>query len=1472
MKSYPIPTSRNTMAILARLLLVMAIISGGVAQAASQYTLRCDDCHTMPPLDSANGKRDPQTGAFKGNHQGHSTSTATSCTRCHGAGVTSYGSGHATSKEIKVDGNINNSPAGGTYTRSFVNQTSLPPNPLGSCSNVNCHFEALSQPWGSAPYATAASCADCHGNAPADGSHPALSGSGKKHGDYYGTGAASCVKCHPDHLAEGKPFAHATSAGHRPLALSFTAPVAGGSYSLTANLAYPNYLPSQTAAAARNGNCDNLYCHSDGRGGYRQARWGGTLPADCTGCHGGNASSAAILATGSHSQHVNNANATGNGTNLGSNYACGRCHSATVAVTSDRAVTGLGFHVNNSRDVSFPEGGSYAGGACATVCHSAGKSAAPQPAAPTWGGGAISCKGCHGANGGDGGFVSQFGEPNYANGGVGSPLANSHSASHMVGSAASCQNCHAATTADGVSILNGSTAHTDGAITVAFAPAYDLGGAAYAAADKSCSATYCHSDGNGGAALASAKWGGTMTCRSCHGGDAASAAPIATFRHGAHMNNYSTLGRGNNLLCAECHAKTVGFGDNTTLTNPANHVNRFKDYSGPRAGGSAGYAAGVCSNVYCHSSGQAVPVFRNLTGSKNWKGSAKLDCSGCHGYGPGEFVPVAGEPNYPSAPGAENSHLKHTVGAGMADSRGCAACHRTTVDAGVAGKLRDYSSAHLNGSRDVTFKVIGNYSGHYVSQEKSCANTYCHGAGKSVAWGTPGPLSCTSCHRADATLAGRHGSHWESTSPALSYTATTGNRTGTASAYAFECSSCHAGTHAGGPVAGGNAAEVFFTYTARGLKGSYSYGASTAVDGTLQWSNGSCSTTYCHSKGDGTEGFGSAAMTWASPAKTLRCNGCHGGDASKPNMIDTGLHRNHIDPSSNSSLGAGNGRMCAECHGKTAAFNNNTTLADKRNHINKFKDYTGIYAGGNANYNQATKSCATVYCHSNGKRGTAVSQYRDPAAWNSSATLGCNGCHGQAAAPDFPSDANLGTPNYASGPVGSNTANSHKLHVQKMGITTANACYVCHAKTMDKYALKFRPYSTMHITGGTNIVFGSMQATGFELISSVAKANYAKTTRTCSTVTCHSNGKGGYTDVQWGASTNCALCHPMNKLSRGHSFHVYTGAANTPTVYNNFTANRSNSGVAPGRYNYGCANCHPINNPNHMKGKVLIDLTPGSAASVGTLRAKNGAGITVGGVAAGTAGSGTTVVGNALTCDNVYCHSNGYATNPVYATTPDWYAGSFTGDRCAACHGNWPNATIAGSPTHYNTSWGGTGQPGGHLMGIHPNWIANGANFTGIAAPGTGDMNSHGNGSYSTTIGCNTCHWSTVQSAANGGSAQCAAACHNQSANKASAVIFDRAKHVNGSVEVAFQTGVTVKSKAQLRPSSFATVSSATLWHRNGTYKTAGTSSFDASKQLLAAGSYAGGTCSTVICHFNKPVTWSIPAGSITCQSCHQSM
>ena len=1524
MKSSRMSTYRSPMVLFTLVLLLLALPLGSV-QAAPQYAIDCAGCHMMPPLDSDNGKRLPVTGAVKGNHATHADSTPSSCVKCHGPGELSSTS-HM-DKSIQMQGEINFFPAGGRYARSagaFINQTTVPP--LGNCSNVNCHFEAPTPAWGSGRYADPALdpnvCGACHGSganaAPADGNHPNSGiAAGQKHAAYYGTGAASCVKCHPNHAPEGAPFAHATSArpGGRALALSFAAaPNGGGSYSKPENLAWPAYLPSQTPAGLRNGTCSDLYCHSNGAGAGPKvtAVWGGG-ELDCAGCHGFDAASGGnAMATDQHGAHVKNAAA------VGWNIGCQECHGSTTG--NGTSISAVGNHVDGHVNVKFDtlvnKGSdlpSYNGtptsasegavkdpqtpaGNCANVyCHSVGNLDPSGNLAQAggegfrsiaWNGAAIGCDGCHGNQAG-------ASHPVYASGLPGSAGANTH-AQHVEGKGYGCNYCHLSTTLDAslspTSVQPGG-AHLNRAEDVSFMSYGALtGNYDGAAGNKNCSATYCHSSGEAtpAAPLVTAQWGGAkLDCRGCHGGDSGHANPMQSGRHTAHMNAASR----NNLACVECHAQTVaGFDNNTTIGGKSRHVDTLRDYSGARAGQMATfYSEKTCGNLYCHSTGEKVPQFRNMTGSKGWAASGTIGCNGCHGYGDGDFAPVAGEPNYPNGSGKLNSHKKHILGAGMADSTGCAVCHRTTVDRLVPGKMRDYSSAHVNGVRDVSFAALGNMTGAYLAQTGSCSNTYCHGQRESVAWGTPGPLACADCHKADATLAGAHASHWQVGS-ATSYTALPGNGTGSQAAYAFECSSCHAGAHSTGPSVGNNAAEVFFSYTTVNRKGSYSYGdTSSTANGSLQWSNGTCSATYCHSRGDraGSEGLGSAGMTWASGPGSLSCDGCHGGDASKPaSVIATGLHGNHIDPAANLSLGTGNGLKCAECHAKTVGLASDGAVTDKRMHVNKFRDYSGVRAGGSDSYSQEGRNCSAAYCHSNGKAGTSVAQYRQPTAWDAGGSLGCNGCHGQATGvtldTSFATDPLLGSPNYLNtGAAGGSGSNSHKLHVTAMGIVSANACYSCHAGTMDKFATaKFRPYSSLHANGAAEVRFGPIAAP-FAFISSVGKARYDAGSRSCSTVACHSNGKGGYQDAKWGDASNCAMCHALNKLSRGHAFHIYTGAANVPTFYRNYTANRSNSAAAPGRYNYGCANCHPVVNPNHMKGEVLIDLFPGSQNVVGMLRSKNGGAITASNVAAGTAGSGTRLQGNQLFCDNVYCHSNGYSTDLRYVETPDWFAGTFsnTTDRCANCHGNSPNsdpANMPGSPSHFNQNWLGTQTEGGHFMGIHAKTITNKGTatsqetFVGLLSPGSTEPASHGVAGSSTTVSCNTCHWDTIRTNVNFGSVQCGS-CHTLPATRAYASIYDKSQHVDGRVKVSFQPG-QVKSKAQLRDVSFAQVSSSTLWHRNGVYKSA--TGFDSSKLSLSeAGSWSGGNCSNVVCHFNNQVPWKVPAGtSVACESCHSSM
>lgn len=351
----------NSMACFAPIpFLVAILLSGPVSAHAAlpQSPMDCAGCHGMPPADAP--VRDAGSGGFPGSHSTHNPVPAlpASCEKCH-PGSGSYTSGHRNGF-INLSSNLNSSPhpSRGLYDKPlFFNQTTTPV--MRNCSNVNCHFEAATPVWGGNRSST--TCSTCHGAPPADGSHGI-------HDGIYGPGTASCTKCHTDHATEAAPFAHATSVGKRGLMLR------GLTYSKSDNITYPRYLPSQNPT--RDGDCDNVYCHSDGNGGPPNTRpkWGGKLPTDCTGCHGGNASSGKPVATGSHRVHVNG-------------RPCGACHSDTVSDDNDRRAV-VKNHVDGVKAVRFGNGGSYTPGGkrCSNVqCHGPGE--------VEWG--STSCLGCH---------------------------------------------------------------------------------------------------------------------------------------------------------------------------------------------------------------------------------------------------------------------------------------------------------------------------------------------------------------------------------------------------------------------------------------------------------------------------------------------------------------------------------------------------------------------------------------------------------------------------------------------------------------------------------------------------------------------------------------------------------------------------------------------------------------------------------------------------------------------------------------------------------------------------------------------------------------------------------------------------------------------------------------------------------------------------------------------------------------------
>ena len=411
--------------------------------------------------------------------------------------------------------------------------------------------------------------------------------------------------------------------------------------------------------------------------------------------------------------------------------------------------------------------------------------------------------------------------------------------------------------------------------------------------------------------------------------------------------------------------------------------------------------------------------------------------------------------------------------------------------------------------------------------------------------------------------------------------------------------------------------------------------------------------------------------------------------------------------------------------------------------------------------------------------------------------------------------------------------NAHSRHI----VTYGFSCVRCHAATVSNDTTIADV--SKHTNTIADVAFSGVYSTG---------ATYTSPTGTCTTA-CHSNGKtptlpASYVPVQWktGTRLNCAGCHPT--LSGAHTAHV--GTLLSSISFYNYTANQSSGSeqTANTYYAFGCANCHPTDPNLHANGVVDVTLTPSVAG--GALKAKNAATA----AATGTAGSN-------IVCSGVYCHSNGQAT-PTFATAPNWYGGPLTGDKCAACHGNSP----------------ATGAHTAHVVGIHTDDIFSGTTGKLAAAGAVGTSAGHGDPAQSTTLSCNICHNTTINVAYNDKNASCStASCHDVAPRlKGNAVITNRAVHVNGKADLAFYTGAAVKSKAQLRDSTFSDYTAAGGFWTRSTYK-AGAASTDTAKLVLNNTMFSGGNCANVACHNGRTVNWTTDVGKAKdCAICHSRL
>lgn len=833
---------------------------------------------------------------------------------------------------------------------------------------------------------------------------------------------------------------------------------------------------------------------------------------------------------------------------------------------------------------------------------------------------------------------------------------------------------------------------------------------------------------------------------------------------------------------------------------------------------------------------------------------AAIQCYDCHGTSSNsDYRPVdAAARNY-STGGVVGNHRTH-----MAYPAGPAECTKCHGNSGYSAGHRDGKielSANINTSPAPgggQYRVAGSpvtFKNHTsVPVLGTCANVNCHFEAVTPVWGSatftytsPTVNDCDQCHGAPPSGGVSGASHAKH---ATYYSG------------AENCAKCHSdhtaesGKFSHATSAGRNLI-ISFAATPNNGGGAYSG----ALNDYLPSQNntfGSCTATYCHSPGTKASAFNAPnqAATWGG---SLTCKGCHKSNNASADIIATGSHTRHVNATKLYTI------SCNACHASTVS--SSMTITDNSAHVNAKVNIAfsssstavnGTYGGQATPYakdpGSAYGQCNNVYCHSNGQNEGGVGiTYRQP-TWGNPASGACGTCHGT---------THSGGPEIASG--------SHTKHLTSSAYSGPARCITCHN-------VGNQPFSG----GCTNTCHSATSKHTDNKVDLIFPSNFGATAvyngtakpgdgySTCSTVSCHFNT----TTPAWGTATpiGCVGCHTLAALLASGSHGKHISASAVPTMYN-YTANRSTAA----EYNFGCSNCHPMNTALHWNNAINVTLKK-DEAGVGTLRGKNSA-ITVG---IGVANSG--IIGTTKTnirCSASYCHSNGNAAALVYAVTPNWYGGTFTGDRCANCHGNAPNSTIAGSKAHYNNRFlGFTSNPGGHQIGIHAMNIYSSPG--GRATAGTGGKSSHGNSATATTISCNVCHYATITTARNDENPVCKA-CHYTGNSVGAlagnpAAIANKAQHVNGLINVSFQP-TPIMSKAQMRQSSFATAPYSSVWKRTAGYKLSG--SYDTAKTALDTANMwdsSTKTCSNVACHNGQSVKWSDTNGATNCISCHTSL
>jgi len=868
---------------------------------------------------------------------------------------------------------------------------------------------------------------------------------------------------------------------------------------------------------------------------------------------------------------------------------------------------------------------------------------------------------------------------------------------------------------------------------------------------KQCSNIYCHGSSmapNGGTNI-TPTWDDPATgaCGTCHG--ATAAAPPTRGMHQKHAGSWGS-NWGREFACTMCH--------NTAAGQHINNKSEVVFSADPRLSG-AGYsgtdtmldAYGNCSNLYCHSNVQTSPPGGPVTyRTVNWGDPQTYACNICH-EGPDSHAGTD-----PMTGNTTGSHAKHA----SFNRFGCVTCHTNDAaidptagpDCNGCHSAVDQNVTHTNGVINVSIVNIygGTYSGDPApgTPYGGCSTVYCHSSGqsstggsltagdyKAVNWGGA-VLDCASCHKDMDTDPAATGSHVQHAQGAANY----------------NCALCHDGntettyanaTHVNKSI------NLSFSGPAGGA--TYSQGNIHAVgDGY-----GSCSVAACHgstpSPAWGTDFTGIDSCT--------RCHGTPTAGvapdyAKAPNL---GAHQNHMNPTAmagyiSPSLG------CSECHVVPATVLAAGHITDATPGIAEINLSGRASLNGVSPTYGATCS---VYCHGVAMpRGTTDGANRTP-SWTDSgyitgvASHDCAQCHGYPPAGisahigKGPADCHTCHSNVNATGTGFTTGGLAS-HIDGIVLVSADSCTDCHSSaggptagsTPDAYHAKhvqtayvgalsagdYGNYTTntwyaYSNTGGVpdmgcgychpqsaathnngsidlNMANNDTGAAGTLKAKNAATESFTQTSRTsvtCSSVYCHSNGYGlAYTyqtTPNWYGGTftdKCSACHGNSPNSGGssgspaHGAHLVgihynnifsgttgklaaggaTGAAHgdptTSTTINCNVCHNSTVTVANNDGNTVCATCHDgTNAPN--KGAMVID-----AASTSHINGTPD--VSFGGFSVNSKSQLRDSIASVAELNNSWTRTNGYkaaSSHDASKRTP-----AFTGGTCSTvdCH------------------------------------------------------------------------------------------------------------------------------------------------------------------------------------------------------------